>query len=397
MRVLLVGPVPPELGSQNPGGVARHTWDLAKALDRAGHDVEILATGRYLRRTRTIDGIAVWGVTLSVGGLVSALRAAWDVDIDKKMWSLWDRGYLVYTLYRLALLPDPEKYDVVHTQGINHKAPVAWRGLDLDVPVVLTVHSYSEITFAAPSDRRRLLRHRNEVYRDTNLIIHVSHIDRRKGLGYGVRWTCPDRVVHHGVDSGGDSSIEENGRSGICFVGSLSERKGIPSLLEAWRIVSTEVTGSLRIAGDGPLASAVSAFAESNPSVEYMGYLDREQLNALIDTSWVLAVPSRSESFGLTYAEALTRGTAVVGYHKIVKEFREVLSCTEREAQLIMPVDVRATEPFQLAQLIEGVAVQRRDQGMAEVASRLARKARRYFNWDREVNDIEEAYTHATG
>lgn len=397
MHVLVVGPVPPPLGSRNPGGVAHHTWDLATALSGEEHDVEVLATGRYCRRTRKVDGITVWGVAFCLQGLFAALKSVRTMNVCSSNWSLWERSYLLYTLYRLASLPDLEQYDVVHAQGITHKAPVAWRGLGLEAPVVLTVHSYSQVTFADLSDRQRLVRHATEVYRDADLLIHVSETDRRKGLGYGVLWSCPDRIVHHGLASAEDSRLGDAGRSGVCFVGTLSERKGLASLLDAWTRVSTEATGPLRIAGDGPLATEVADFAERHPAVEYVGYLGRDQLHALLGSSWVLVVPSRSESFGLAYAEALTRGTAVVGYSEILEEFTEVLDCTETEAQLLMPVDIGSVDRDELADLIEHAARERRADGMSEVASRLARKARKYFSWDREVKQIEDAYCQVVG
>lgn len=396
MHVLLIGPVPPELGSQNPGGVARHTWDLAVALQNAGHDVDVLALGRYWRGTRTVGNITIFGLRPSLGALVQALKACTAVKVSRDVWSLRDRCYLLYSLYRIGCLPAPSRYDVVHSHGIAHKAPVAWNGLGLGTPVVLTVHSYSRVTFAPPSDQRRAVRHTAEVYRDADVLIHVSETDRRKGLGYGVHWECPDRVVHHGLASTEDLRFEDVDRSGICFVGTLSERKGLSSLLEAWTRVSREVTGPLRIAGDGPLAREVADFAERYPAAEFVGYLNRSQLHVLLASSWVLVVPSRSESFGLAYIEALTRGTAVVGYSEILEEFTEVLKCTEREAQLVTPVDIGSVDLDELADIVEHAASERRADGMSKVAARLASKAQKYFSWVREVEEIEDTYRQLT-
>lgn len=397
MRVLLVGPVPPQLGSRNPGGVARHTWDLTRALREAGHDVDLLATGRYFQRTRTLGGITVWGSDFSPAGVVGALKVARAVSVTSRSWSLRERCYLLYTAYRLASLPEPERYDVVHAHGTAHKAPVAWQGLDLGPPVVVTVHSYSEIAFAPSGDRRRLVQHRTDVYRHADLLIHVSETDRRKGLRHGVRWQCADRVVHHGLDEAGGMSAGAVRRSGICFVGTLSDRKGLPSLLDAWARISTEVAGPLRIAGEGPLEAEVASVADAHQSVEYLGYLDRDELRELLERSWVLVVPSRSESFGLSYAEALTVGTSVVGYRDILEEFKRILECTERERRMIVPVAVGRVDSDELAALIERAFRQRRAEEMSEVAARLAGKARKYFSWQRAIYEIEEVYRRVIG
>lgn len=392
MQVLIVGPVPPEFRSWNHGGVAHHSWDLAKALSRAGHDVDVLAMGRYCRPTRKVDNINVLGVGFSLLGLFSALRAFRALNGRSPSWSLWERIHLFYTLYRLTMLPDPEMYDLVHVQGITHKAPVAWRGLGLKPPVVLTVHSYSEIIFGVADERRRLVQHRTEVYRDVDFLIHVSKTDRRKGLECGIHWDCPDRVVHHGIASTEDPVSEDTGRSGICFVGTLSERKGLSSLLDAWTDISIETTGPLRIAGEGSLATEVADFARSHSGVEYMGYLDRNEVDSLLRSSWVLVVPSRSESFGLAYAEALVRGTAVVGYSEILEEYQEVLDCTEREMRLIVPVDMRSVDGDELSDVVERAVRDRQADGMAGAAERLASKAQKYFSREWEVKEIEAAY-----
>ena len=44
MRILQVGPVPPEVGGQTQGGVATHLWDLSAYLVKKGHTVGVLGS-----------------------------------------------------------------------------------------------------------------------------------------------------------------------------------------------------------------------------------------------------------------------------------------------------------------------------------------------------------------
>lgn len=98
----------------------------------------------------------------------------------------------------------------------------------------------------------------------------------------------------------------------VLYAGRLSAEKGIGSLLSAWR--DGEAVPPLKIAGDGPLASAVAEAAAANPRIEWLGQRPYDELLRLMgDAIAVLAPAEWEEPFGLTVIEAFACGTPVVG------------------------------------------------------------------------------------
>lgn len=93
------------------------------------------------------------------------------------------------------------------------------------------------------------------------------------------------------------------------FLGQLIERKGVRELLDAF---STLASGTLTLAGDGPLRPLVDAAAQANPRISCVGHVDFGDLEALLARSDILVLPSRYEVWGLVVNEALSAGLPVV-------------------------------------------------------------------------------------
>lgn len=102
-------------------------------------------------------------------------------------------------------------------------------------------------------------------------------------------------------------------REGLLFVGRLTREKGLPLLLEAWERAGRPF-GTLTIVGNGPertrsLARALS----SDPSVVYLGSLDRAGVNAALRACAAVVVPSTApEALSLVVLEAFSHGRPVL-------------------------------------------------------------------------------------
>lgn len=103
----------------------------------------------------------------------------------------------------------------------------------------------------------------------------------------------------------------------VAFAGRLSREKGVDVLLRAFaRVRETVPDARLTIAGDGnqraELHRLIAELALA-PHVAMLGHLSQAEVDRQMASAWVQAVPSRPpETFGLTAAEAMMRGTAVV-------------------------------------------------------------------------------------
>jgi glycosyltransferase involved in cell wall biosynthesis len=103
----------------------------------------------------------------------------------------------------------------------------------------------------------------------------------------------------------------------IGFAGRLSREKGVDVLLRAFADVRNVLPDArLLIAGDGGERAAIEhliAELDLGSRVSMLGHLHQAELERCLGPAWVHAVPSRPpETFGLTAAEAMMRGTAVV-------------------------------------------------------------------------------------
>ncbi|WP_096390331.1 glycosyltransferase family 4 protein [Halopenitus persicus] len=103
----------------------------------------------------------------------------------------------------------------------------------------------------------------------------------------------------------------------VAFVGNVVPRKGAVTLLEAL----TDLAGDWRativgdLGADPEHARAVRRAVDRHDAssrIELLGAVSDDRLAAVLEEAHVLAVPSRRESFGIVYLEAMEHGTVPV-------------------------------------------------------------------------------------
>lgn len=117
----------------------------------------------------------------------------------------------------------------------------------------------------------------------------------------------------------------------ILFVGQLTPRKGLLTLLEAVAVLPRG-SWQLDVVGDSDAdpryARRCKAQARSfGDATRFRGHLDGEALDAAYRKAHVLCVPSQYEGYGIVYAEALQYGLPAIGTrggaaHEIVEDRR---------------------------------------------------------------------------
>jgi glycosyltransferase involved in cell wall biosynthesis len=97
----------------------------------------------------------------------------------------------------------------------------------------------------------------------------------------------------------------------VLFLGRLTEEKGVRQLMAAWDTADLPVP--LVIAGAGPLADEVTAWAAGRDDVHYLGLRDRAECQALTARAVAVVAPSTwLETFGLVVVEAMAAGVPAV-------------------------------------------------------------------------------------
>jgi glycosyltransferase involved in cell wall biosynthesis len=102
-----------------------------------------------------------------------------------------------------------------------------------------------------------------------------------------------DRVVvkPNSVPDPGFRSRPGSEERRVLFAGRLIEIKGVRTLLDAWREVPPGL--KLVVAGDGELRGLVEERAAADPSIEFVGWVDEQQVGDLMGSAEVSLVPSQ--------------------------------------------------------------------------------------------------------
>ncbi len=213
--------------------------------------------------------------------------------------------------YRAALrLTRQKQYDLIHCHfvvpsGLVARAVARRSGL----PYIITAHG-SDIPGYNPD--RFDLAHRliqptwRRILRDAAMVTTPS------------RFLCdllrsqvdvPVEIIPNGFTPPPDPSVERRDR--ILVVSRLFERKGVQHVIEALRGMQTH--WRLCVAGDGPYLPALKAQAEqAGVEVEFVGYVQGQELVNLYHSAKVFALPSSSENFPVVLLEAMAAGCAVL-------------------------------------------------------------------------------------
>lgn len=93
------------------------------------------------------------------------------------------------------------------------------------------------------------------------------------------------------------------------YVGSVSARKGVPVLLEAWRRLALK-DAELWVAGG--IGDAERRLIPDLPGLRLLGQVPRAQIPALYAQADVFVLPSLFEGFGLVLLEALAAGLPIL-------------------------------------------------------------------------------------
>ncbi len=164
-------------------------------------------------------------------------------------------------------------------------------GRRLKIPAV--VHKcYHDSRFASASMATGLTLHhvtgtlRRDVDRFIALTPYGREIAIRDGMPAGKVVVKPNSVPDPG-----DAPEPGLGDGSVVFVGRLVPEKGIHTLAQAWLRGGDELP-RLVIAGDGVLRAEVADLARQRPNVEWRGWLQEDEISALVTASSAVVVTS---------------------------------------------------------------------------------------------------------
>ena len=344
MRVL----IDTSFAARGPSGTAVYIERLTDAL-RARGDVEVIearrdrrpAPGRSRRRGRV-----VW----------SAVNAALDV--------LW----LQFSLRRRARRAGA---DVIH-----HPLPAwMWRA---PCPQAITVHdlAFERLPEGFGRTWRLLARRRHRVAaRRSGAVVCVSRTAATDAVGtLGADPACVV-VAPHGPGQALPAGHSDGPPRHLLYVGDDEPRKRVPALIEAHRRYAAGRDDALPLV----LAGSAAAHANGQPLLVGEPRPDRGRLRDLLAGAAALVHPSADEGFGLTLAEAMASGVAV-------------LAVRNPGTQELCGPAALLVEPDGLA---DGMTRLHEEHDLRVELARLGRERARRLSWDESARLHERAYSLA--
>ena len=344
MRILQIGPVTPELGGRDTGGIATHLHGLAVHLAERGHDVGVVADNRVhdpAAWPATESGISVFGIADFAGAArtraLASPQAVASVIAARRM---FDQSFSLKWLaskvaaYRSAIRTF--RPDIVHVHTLEARCALTLAVLGDTVPIVATVHSSHYIEFVVEASRgpnKRLIARNLE---RSGHLIFVSEFLRRRyatlfpgaldGLDVQVIPNPIDIAAYQRIDCEAARKTVGVGQDErlLLFVGNLIPRKDAASLVRAIAVLARRgVAVTALLVGAGPEEEALRELAATegvSGAVRFDGRRDQPELSAYYSAADLLVFPSLMESFGLVAVEAMLCGTPVVGTPEVFSE-----------------------------------------------------------------------------
>lgn len=303
-----------EFPPKTVGGLARHVYDLSRALARLGENVHVVTcpapgAGDY----QLIEGVHVHRVNQS--GLTAVDFMKWVEQLNRSMEVL------------AGGLMDSEAFDLIHAHDwLVEKAAITLSG-SYRLPLVATIHAteYGRNRGIHNDLQRRIHNLENRLANLAATVICCSdymaeEITGLFGISRGKTHSIPNGVdlASLGVPRQlipGEKEVHA-GTKTILFIGRLVPEKGVQVLLEAlWRLLPQMPDLKLLVGGTGPFEDNLKARA-SNPvlkgKVEFWGFLNDDQRNQLLKQSDVAVFPSLYEPFGIVALEAMAAQIPVI-------------------------------------------------------------------------------------
>lgn len=329
LRILFASPLfPPD----SHGGAEAVALNLALATAARGHASWVLTTGAgrggLRRETR-------FGLPVLVAGHHNLYwqgdRAPRSIPA-KLLWHAFDSFNPAFAGVLDAALAASDP-DVVVVHQFSGFSPALWeRAATARIPVVQVLHDHHLVCVhsdllrrshrrcaAPPWPCRMRMAWLAALARGRVTAVAAPSrdiLDRHRAFGFFE--DLPHAVIPNGMEDlagpgGPPPLVPEDGKT-VAILGALERNKGIVRFAEDFAGSPLPAAGwRLRIAGSGSQEADLRRLASGRPSLEVLGFLERDAKAAFLRRAAVLAMPSRCiESFGTVLVEAMSMGRPVV-------------------------------------------------------------------------------------
>jgi glycosyltransferase involved in cell wall biosynthesis len=402
-KILYIGHVPPEIGGQGSGGPATLCWSMATQTARRGYDVYICTN---IASSYSKNGVKL--ISMSSGNKwIKAIYALLFYIPNRKALKNLDFLTLrqkVNILYKACLLKrivKSVKPDLIHVIRLLDDSIFSLRAIDKCPPIVVTdngiglVYEFNFHKLYGFARNELLLKRIECVLKVVNCVVPVSQFSGfllLKALGLPDhekikvflnpvntdKWKLLDREKAKKEIGLGSKKVIL-----FCAVHFPIEIKGLDILLKA--IANDDILRKdcdiLIITSDEARVFAQDYIKANEIKGLILGPQPQEKLVTCYNAADVFVMPSRIESMGTVYYEALLAGVPLVGFSKNIEEFEEVLGIYVGEK-----FDAGIDNEKSLAEKIKKVLDMRFDKQL------LRTRVLERLSWDARFHKLDSIY-----
>ncbi|MDP4023004.1 glycosyltransferase family 4 protein [Methylobacterium sp. NEAU 140] len=300
-----------------PSGLSTAAREIAESLAEAGAEVTVFTLDRTGRAR--VGGVAVVGLALPSCGTLARLRR----------WG--SAGHLAAPLaFRRAVLDAHGRAPFAVVEATNWYAPAALLAGRPDLPLVTRSSTPAAFTREPAGTLRDRLDgwtadrlERRQARGSAGLIANTAEHGAVIAGAYGLGGRQPSAVIGLSLPpevatGAGGTAYPQDGPVSLLFVGRAEARKGFDALLDAVAILGREHARGglppfrLDLVGVAPGDLPADLPAAARRHLRARGRIDGPALAEAYARAHAVVAPSRYESFGLVYQEALAYGRPVV-------------------------------------------------------------------------------------
>lgn len=231
-------------------------------------------------------------------------------------------GRLLINMFYKRIEKDHGIPDVIHAHFFSIGEIVIHLKKNVDTKFVLTEHSSSLL-----KDKKKmpnwLVKYAPLTYKSYNRIITVSpHLAKKINDNFGIETSCVPNIYDESIFKI-SSNNHKNNVFRFVFVGNLIKNKNPVFCIKAFYkafsrnnfLTKKREKICLSLVGDGPeRAECQKVLNEYNleDNIELTGKISREEIASIMNESRCFVLPSKSETFGVSYIEAMACGLPVI-------------------------------------------------------------------------------------
>jgi len=381
MKILIIGPIPIKYGGKELGGVCTHITGLTDNLCLQKHEVSLW----NYKPTEALKNKLVTVIGNSYFSYIKSFRFFFRIFFSKKYFFLKSKEklLLLYQIARLTEILKESNFDIIHVHSLKNTVPIALQSLKIKTPYVITDHGFWNQKGVEIVNSKSFFRVKSNI-KGCAKLIYISNYAKQKHEEIDLNQKNKLIKISNPLTIPNSIIKINKSRKKIIFFNGLTktiEIKNLPILLKA--IEDNEyLNKNIKLivlsnkAGIKHIKQNTYSF-----EIEVYGETPWKKVINFYKKSDLLVVPSKSDSFGLVYIEALAYGMPIIGLDKLINEFQKTIQYYIGE-----PFNPNNESSKDLAQKI--IKALQSDFNAQKITEQLKLK----FSWKNNVNKYIDVY-----